>query len=251
MMEIYFDEINETEVDDFGLYFKEIRVIGSGSYGTVIQAIYLETDEEVAVKIVRKDNKKPNQINKIKQEVNILKQLKHKNIIEFKNYIETNSKLYIIMEYIENGTLKNLIDIRKTEKNNFTDEEVSSIMKSLFEAINYLHSFHIVHRDLKPENILIYNRNDFSSIKLADFGLSAQYFEIKEEFEFCGTLIYMAPEQIVKKFYSKSIDIWSCGIIMYILLNFIHPLYRKGDTKNIYLKKLLSPNWKFIQNVSP
>ncbi len=100
-MEIYFDEINETEVDDFGLYFKEIRVIGSGSYGTVIQAIYLETDEEVAVKIVRKDNKKPNQINKITQEVNILKQLKHKNIIEFKNYIETNSKLYIIMEYIE------------------------------------------------------------------------------------------------------------------------------------------------------
>ena len=250
-MEIYFDEINETEVDDFGLYFKEIRVIGSGSYGTVFQAIYLETNEEVAVKIVSKDNKKPNQITKIKQEVNILKQLKHKNIIEFKNYIETKTKLYIIMEYIENGTLKNLIDIRKTANVFFTDEEISSIMKSLFKAIHYLHSFQIVHRDLKPENILISDMNDFSSIKLADFGLSAQYFEIKEEFEVCGTLIYMAPEQIVKKFYSKSIDIWSCGIIMYILLNFTHPLYKKGDSKNMYLKKLISPKWKFIHEISP
>ena len=233
-MDIYFDEINESENDEIDSYFKAIKVIGSGSYGTVVQAIYLETNEEVAVKIVNKENKK--QILNLKSEINILKQLKHKCIIEFKHYIETKTKIFIIMEYIKHGTLKSLIDKRNADKLNFTEEEVSLIMKSLFEAINYIHSFEIVHRDVKPENILIEDLKDLSKIKLCDFGLSAQFFEDQEEFEFCGTVIFMAPELIGKKFYSKSIDIWSCGIIMFILLNFKHPLFVHGEEKKNLLR---------------
>jgi len=251
MMDIYFDEINESVENEFDKYFSLINVIGSGSYGTVIHAIYLVNNEEVAVKVVNKYSNKEKDFSKLKQEVIILKQLKHKHIIEFKHFIETKGKIYIIMEYIQGGTLKDYIELRKKTNNMFKEEEVSIFMKNLLEAVAHLHEQEIVHRDIKPENILIKDHNDLGSIKLVDFGLSAQYFEQKEEFAFCGTLIFMAPEQIGKKFYSKTIDIWSCGIIMFILLNFgVHPLYIKGDTKNVYIDKLKNPKCRFSFKIS-
>lgn len=250
-MDVYFEELNESAEDEFDKYFSSIKVIGQGSYGTVIHAIYLETGEEVAVKVVNKYNNREKDFSKLKQEVIILKQLKHKNIIEFKNFIETKGKIFIIMEFIQGGTLKDYIDLRKRSNNLFNEEEVSVLMRNLLEAVSYLHEQEIVHRDIKPENILIKDHNDLNSIKLVDFGLSAQYFEQKEEYAFCGTLIFMAPEQIGKKFYSKTIDIWSCGIIMFMLLNFgTHPLYIKGDTRNAYIEKLKNPKWKFAVKLS-
>lgn len=250
MMDIYFDEISDN-VNEFDNYFKSIKVLGSGSYGTVIHAIYLETNEEVAVKVVIKSKHKENQYLHLKQEVNILKQLNHKNIIVFKDFIDTKSRLFIIMEYIKDGTLRDLIESRKKSMNPFTEDEVRVIIKNLFESVTYLHQHEIIHRDIKPENILINDINDLNSLKLADFGLSSQYFEQKEEFEYCGTLIFMAPEQVGKKFYSKTIDIWSCGIIMYILLNNgIHPLHTKGDTKSSYISKLKAPKWKFNTKIT-
>ena len=114
-------------------------------------------------------------------------------------------------------------------------------MRNLSEAIEYIHSREIIHRDIKPENILINDLNDLNSIKLADFGLSTQYLEEQEEFERCGTVIYMSPEQMAgKKFYTKNVDIWSCGIILYILLNGIHPFLVKGDTLTKYSERLKS-----------
>jgi calcium/calmodulin-dependent protein kinase I len=108
-----------------------------------------------------------------------------------------------------------------------------------------------VHRDIKPENILLANQKDFSSLKLIDFGLSSQYFEIMGDFEFCGTLLYMAPEQLEKRIYTKSIDIWSCGIIMYQLLNNgIHPFYNKGDHSSKFCEKLKLGKWNSICNLS-
>jgi serine/threonine protein kinase len=122
---------------------------------------------------------------------------------------------------------------------------------NLFDAVDYLHSREIVHRDIKPENILLANQKDFTSLKLIDFGLSSQYFEIMGDFEFCGTLLYMAPEQLEKRVYTKSIDIWSCGIIMYQLLNNgIHPFYDKGDDSNKFYERLKIGRWKSIYTLS-
>jgi serine/threonine protein kinase len=126
----------------------------------------------------------------------------------------------------------------------FSEEEASQIISCLFNAVDYLHSREIVHRDIKPENILLADDKDFTSLKLIDFGLSSQYFEFIGDYEFCGTLIYMAPEQLEKRVYTKSIDIWSCGIIMYQLLNNgIHPFYNKGDSSLRFNEKLKSGKW--------
>ena len=94
----------------------------------------------------------------------------------------------------------------------FSEEETSQIILNLFDAVEYLHSREIVHRDIKPDNILLANRQDLSSLKLIDFGLSSQYFEILGDFEFCGTLLYMAPEQMEKRIFrnrQKTIGFYS------------------------------------------
>lgn len=250
MMEIYLDEVNQSLTDEFDQHFKFLEYLASGSFGTVIKAIYLENNKEVAVKVINKGGiDKQKNINRLKQEITILKQLKHKNIVEFHGFIETNQKIYIIMEYIKSGTLKNLIEKRKDKK--FNEEEASKIMESLISAVEYLHSREICHRDIKPDNIMFDNHEDLTSLKLVDFGLSAQYFEVLEEYDYCGTLIYMAPEQLEKRIYTKAIDMWSAGIIMYMLLNNgMHPIYVKGDKTKDYIEKLKHTKLKFQNKVS-
>lgn len=245
MMEIYLDEVNQSLSDEFDQHFKFLEFLASGSFGTVIKAIYLENNKEVAVKVINKGGvSRQKNINRLKQEISILKQLKHKNIVEFYGFVETNQKIYIIMEYIRNGTLSSLFEKRKEKS--FSEEEASKVMECLFSAVDYLHNRDICHRDIKPENIMFDNLEDLSTLKLVDFGLSAQYFEVLEEYEFCGTLIYMAPEQVEKKMYTKAIDTWSAGIIMYMLLNGgKHPLYVKGEKTKEYMEKLKNPVWKF------
>ena len=136
--------------------------------------------------------------------------------------------------------LSTLITVRKT----FSDEDASQIIKCIFEAMEYLHNNNIVHRDLKPDNILIADANDLTTIKIADFGLSAKY----EHACYCsldqqvGTLIFMGPELILKKRYSKGVDVFATGIIMYMLLTGgEHPLYDSRDFQvEKYKKQLLS-----------
>lgn len=133
----------------------------------------------------------------------------------------------------------------------FSEEESSIIIKSLAEAVEYLHSQEIVHRDIKPENIIFDNAKKLNSLKIIDFGLSSQFFESKGDYEFCGTLLYMAPEQIEKRIYTKAIDIWSCGVILYQLLNNgFHPFHNKDDSYELFLEKLKGGKWKNEFNIS-
>lgn len=118
--------------------------------------------------------------------------------------------------------------MKKSRNEKFTDEEASTIMRCILKAVSYIHQIGIVHRDLKPDNILVDDFNDLNTIKIADFGLSAKHSHssFRKLDEHCGTLIFMAPEVAFKKDYSKSVDVWSTGIIMYMLLTGgDHPLY--------------------------
>ena len=125
--------------------------------------------------------------------------------------------IFIVMELVLWGSLQKLITEREMERRELTQEELATIMKSILEAISYIHTKDISHRDLKPENILIHDPKDLSTVKIVDFGMGIKYemqFEHKED-EKCGTAIFMAPEQAMNIGYSK---VHICLLYIYIYI---------------------------------
>ncbi|CAD8095249.1 unnamed protein product [Paramecium primaurelia] len=222
---------------------KEISKIGEGSFGKVYKAIDLTDKSICAVKVISKivyNNTTPEQ--------DIYLQLNHPNIVRCKRISENKKYYYIIMEYMEGGTLSQIM-----KEKQLNEQEAAIIMKSILDGVNYLHDKSIIHRDLKPENIMLTGTN----VKIADFGLSFRFSSSEGNFhkllnKKCGTIIYMAPEQFTEKYYSKQVDAWSCGIILYMLLNGgVHPFYNKDDTKYDFIKKILNPSIDIPLNISP
>ena len=215
---------------------KFIKEIDQGAFGKVIHVYETKKKLDLAVKVINKGGLGPNIINQMKEEISILKKLDHENIVKFHGYSETNNQLLIKMEYIRYGTLSRWMKGKQKIK----EEEASLILSKVLSAVEYMHSKHICHRDIKPENIMFSEENNLSSIKIIDFGLSAQQFNyLTNSKEYCGTFIYMAPEQIEKKLYTYSVDIWSIGILMFMLLNGgKHPFYQKNDKREDFIKKI-------------
>ena len=213
-----------------------ISTIGSGAFGTVVKAIEISKEKIVAVKILNIRNSKIKKENIIK-EVNLLKNLNHPNIVKFLDFYEETNNIYIVMEYYEGGTLKQYI---QDNKNKINEEKARIIIKQLLNALSYLHYVcDICHRDIKPENIMLLKKDDINTIKLLDFGLSSDSFESKSYMENCGTLIYMAPEQINNISYSKIVDIWSVGIVLYMLLNNgKNPFYTPGENSEEIINRI-------------
>ena len=247
-MEIYLDELTREFPYELGGDLKYIETIDHGSFGTVIHALEISSNKYMAIKVINKTGARLSIINKMKEEISILRQLRHENIVKFFGFSETNNQLLIKMEYIKYGTLSHWIKNHKK----ISEEEASIILNHILSAIVYLHSKQICHRDIKPENIMLSKENDLHSIKIIDFGLSAQNFDKLINNDYCGTYIYMAPEQIEKKLYFISVDIWSIGILMFILLNNgKHPFYIKGDNKKDFVKKIMEGKINFYNKVSP
>lgn len=227
--------------DKFSDFYVYIETIGSGSFGKVVHAIDKSTGEEVAVKIIEKHNVKQGRVSELKQEAVILSSLSHPNIIKFKHLKETDLRLFIVMEMVYGGNLKHYM-----AKQIINDIQASQIMKGIFQAVVYIHDKNLIHRDIKPENILVPNPHDLSAVKIADFGLSTQYdsrYKHLMENEKCGTLLYMAPEQAASLSYSKTVDVFSCAILLYMLLSRNkHPIAEANETASSYLEKLKNPN---------
>ena len=245
-MEIDITELKRKFPYELGPGLKYLETIDHGAFGTVLHVLDLVSNEDMAVKVINKNSL--SSINKMKEEISILRKLNHPNIVKFFGYTETNNQLLIKMEYIKFGTLKFWIK----QKEKISEEESSIILSKVLSAIEYLHSKQITHRDIKPENIMLSKKNDLESIKIIDFGLSTQSYELLINNDYCGTYIYMAPELIEKKLYFSSVDIWSIGILMYILLNKgKHPFYSKGDTEEEIARKIKEGKINFNEKISP
>ena len=246
-MEIYMNELTTESPYEIHKDLKFIKEIDHGAFGKVIHAQEVKKNLDLAVKVINKVGAGPQLINKMKEEIAILKKLNHNNIVKFYGFSETNNQLLIKMEYIKYGTLSRWMK----DHHKITELEASLILGKVLSAIEYLHRMHICHRDIKPENIMISKENDLSSIKIIDFGLSAQHFNYLSNNDYCGTLLYMAPEQIEKKLYTYSVDIWSIGILMYMLLNNgKHPFYHKDDKKADFIKKIKTAKLNFLNKLS-
>ena len=247
-MEIYMNELTTESPYELNKDLKFIKEIDQGAFGKVIHVYETKKKLDLAVKVINKGGLGPNIINQMKEEISILKKLDHENIVKFHGYSETNNQLLIKMEYIRYGTLSRWMKGKQKIK----EEEASLILSKVLSAVEYMHSKHICHRDIKPENIMFSEENNLSSIKIIDFGLSAQQFNyLTNSKEYCGTFIYMAPEQIEKKLYTYSVDIWSIGILMFMLLNGgKHPFYQKNDKREDFIKKIKIGKLNFINKLS-
>ncbi|KAG8507228.1 Serine/threonine-protein kinase 33 [Galemys pyrenaicus] len=211
------------------------RILGQGSFGMVIEATDKETETKWAVKKVNKEKAGRSAVKLLEREVSILKCVKHEHIIHLEQVFETPKKMYLVMELCEDGELKEILD----QKGHFSENETRWIIQSLASAIAYLHNNDIVHRDLKLENILVKSsfidaNNEMNlNIKVTDFGLAVKKHGRSEAMlqTTCGTPIYMAPEVISAHDYSQQCDVWSIGVIMYILMCGEPPFLASSEEK--------------------
>lgn len=197
-----------------------IDQIGKGAFGEVRKALHLESGEFRAVKIVYKHECSAEEQKKILKEVDILKQLDHPNIIKIYEFFEDTKFMYIIMELAQGGELFDKIQ----NVHHFSERKAAEIFQQVLSGVNYLHKHNIVHRDLKPENILF----DGEILKIVDFGTSRN-FDNKKKMKNChGTPYYIAPE-VLNESYNEKCDVWSCGVILYILLSGVPPFNGAND----------------------
>lgn len=150
-----------------------------------------------------------------------MRTMDHPSVVSLKRIFENLKFIILEMELIPGGQIKRLFKLKDAagSPRPLSDLEASKVMKDLLKGVAYVHARDIVHRDLKPENILLQKeREDCFEVKIVDFGLSAEQNWRKDTKERAGTPLYMAPEQVIGKGYSKKIDLWACGIIAYQLL---------------------------------
>ena len=168
------------------------------------------------MKIIKKKTHSEKDEKEIRNEINILKTMDHPNIVKIFEFYSNKDSYNIIMEYCKGGKL--VSEIRNYAP--FDEKYTAYVMYQIFSAINYCHNMNIIHRDLKPESILIVNKNksnNYPNIKISDFGMSTVVEKNTVQNKIVGTIYYVAPEVINKKYNGKC-DIWSCGVIMYVLL---------------------------------
>lgn len=224
------------------------EIIGRGNFAEVKKARNKETGEEVAVKIV--SIKDQEDYEAIKTEIEILGKLTHPNIIKLIEIFEKTGKLnktvkkvYIVMELVTGGELFDKIVHKKT----FHESEARVVIKTVFETLDFCHKQGVVHRDLKPENILLSDNSDNAVIKIADFGLSKIYDPESQHDTslqtMCGTPGYVAPEVLKKKGYGVGVDMWSTGVILYILLCGFPPFYEENRDK--LFRKIMKADYNF------
>ena len=212
--------------------------IGKGKFGLVKYGIHKETNRPVAIKIMAKKNMKKQDLELAKTEIDILKICQHPNIVKLYDVFDNSDYIYIVMEYCSGGDLFSYIEKRNYKLN---ESKAAEIIHKLSMAVYYLHSYGIIHRDLKPENILMTDESENADIRLLDFGLSKIIGPNEKCLEPFGTLSFVAPEVLKGKPYDKSVDLWSIGIIAYLLLCGFLPFDDEHSEREIARQTIQDP----------
>ena len=224
---------NDVIVSDSGFdpekVYEKIDIIGEGTFGEVWKVRHKVLGKEFAMKIIEKN---PNcNLKEIQNEIEILKKLDHPNILKILDFHMSSNKFFIITDYCKEGELFH--EIKKKER--FSELETAFVIHQILKAIRYCHKMRVIHRDIKPENIMIINRemNGLLHIKLIDFG-TAKIFSggNNKQKGIVGTSYYIAPE-VIKNNYDESCDLWSIGVIMYLMLIGSPPFF--GDDEESIL----------------
>ncbi|EDW09334.1 SNF-related serine/threonine-protein kinase [Drosophila mojavensis] len=211
-----------------GLYDLE-ETLGSGHFAVVKLARHVFTGAKVAVKVV--DKTKLDEVSKahLFQEVRCMKLVQHPNVVRLYEVIDTQTKLYLVLELGDGGDLYDYIMKHDT---GLTEELARKYFRQILRAITYCHQLHVVHRDLKPENVVFFEK--LGLVKLTDFGFSNKFSPGQKLETFCGSLAYSAPEILLGDSYdAPAVDIWSLGVILYMLVCGQAPFEKANDSETL------------------
>ena len=223
-------------------YYEMLDDIGEGKFGLVKLGVHKSTKERVAIKIIEKASMKDNDAELVKTEIDIMKLCHHPNIVRLLDHFENAEYIFIVMEYLNGGSLTNYI---KKSKFTLSEKRILEIIYQIALGLKYLHQYGIVHRDLKPDNIMLSEKEDMNQIKIMDFGLSKIMGPKETVDDGFGTLCYVAPEVLLRIPYNKEIDIWSLGVIFYYITCGILPFDDDSDNEEIIGKKIVFSELKF------
>lgn len=212
--------------------------LGSGAFGEVRKAIHKLTKLERAVKIINKSAQSQEDQERLINEVEILRKLDHPNIIKIYEFYQDSKFFYIVTELCTGGELFDKI----TKMSHFDEQLAAETMKQILSAVVYCHKFKIVHRDLKPENVLLESEKEDSLLKVIDFGTSKEFNPSTKMNQKFGTPYYIAPE-VLKRRYDEKCDVWSCGVILYIVLCGYPPF--NGASDKIIMEKVAKGTFSF------
>jgi len=232
-----FDEpiARHDDIHDFYTFGKEI---GRGGFSVVIEGNKKGTEEKFAIKCIKKSSIEGDDIKLLTREIQIMKNVRHDNILKLFEVFEDEEQFFLVMELVPG---KELFD-KIVERGQYSEKDASNIARQIISAVEYLHEKGIAHRDLKPENLLSSGSEEQELIKIADFGFSKDFNEDKLQTS-CGSPGYVAPEVLTSESYDKSVDMWSIGVIIYILLCGYPPFY--ADNAPALFKKIMDVKYDF------
>ncbi|CAE8595997.1 unnamed protein product [Polarella glacialis] len=242
-----FTQENGGRIDDF--YKMEKTALGEGSYGQVAKGVNKDTGAVRAIKAI--DKNKISDVERFQGEVDIQAALDHPNIVKLYEVFQDAKRYYLVMELCTGGELFDRI-VEEAEKNSsadsgasaaFSEQGAATYMQQILGAMSYLHKNHFVHRDIKPENFLLQSMDPKAEIKVIDFGLAKKFLPGAAPMKTkAGTPYYVAP-QVLQGSYDEKCDIWSCGVIAYILLCGYPPFY--GDNDDQILRMVKKGDFQF------
>ncbi|XP_067101608.1 calcium/calmodulin-dependent protein kinase (CaM kinase) II gamma 1 isoform X6 [Osmerus mordax] len=210
--------------DDYQLY----EELGKGAFSVVRRCVKKSSGQEYAAKIINTKKLSARDHQKLDREARICRLLKHPNIVRLHDSISEEGFHYLVFDLVTGGELFEDIVAREY----YSEADASQCINQILESVNHIHQHDIVHRDLKPENLLLASKLKGAAVKLADFGLAIEVQGDQQAwFGFAGTPGYLSPEVLRKDPYGKPVDIWACGVILYILLVGYPPFWDEDQHK--------------------
>jgi len=235
---------HSTTPGDINDHYTIQEEIGRGSFSTVRSGKHKISGEVFAIKCIQKKFIK---MHLLEREIKIMKKLKHPHILPLVEVFENKETIFLVLQMVSGGELFDKI----VERGNYSEKDASNIVRQILGAVSYLHSEGVVHRDLKPENLLCAEKNGEMHIYVADFGLSRVYDEKFDKLTtYCGSPEYVAPEVLACVPYEKAVDMWSVGVVTYILLTGFLPFYDKIHTVLFEKIQQVDYNWDDCPEVS-